>query len=75
MVSPLLQDFILEHYSEDGNKYENAIAEFTDIRQVSLFYAFFSSETPMVEKAKTSLLYLFSPTTLSLFLKRHKMEP
>ena len=27
------QDFILEHYSEDGADYENAIAEFMDIRQ------------------------------------------
>jgi len=30
-----LQDFILEHYSEDGSHYEDAIAEFMDIRQVS----------------------------------------
>ena len=29
----LFQDFILEHYSEDGADYENAIAEFMDIRQ------------------------------------------
>lgn len=27
------KDFILEHYSEDGSEYENAIAEFMDIRQ------------------------------------------
>ena len=27
------KDFILEHYSEDGAEYENAIAEFMDIRQ------------------------------------------
>jgi hypothetical protein len=27
------KDFILEHYSEDGTDYENAIAEFMDIRQ------------------------------------------
>jgi hypothetical protein len=27
------KDFILEHYSEDGLEYENAIAEFMDIRQ------------------------------------------
>jgi len=27
------KDFILEHYSEDGADYENAIAEFMDIRQ------------------------------------------
>ena len=29
----IFQDFILEHYSEDGADYENAIAEFMDIRQ------------------------------------------
>lgn len=28
------KDFILEHYSEDANKYENAIADFMDTRQV-----------------------------------------
>lgn len=27
------KDFILEHYSEDGHDYENAIAEFMDVRQ------------------------------------------
>ena len=27
------KDFILEHYSEDADEYENAIAEFMDIRQ------------------------------------------
>ncbi|XP_059089008.1 rhophilin-2-A-like isoform X2 [Tigriopus californicus] len=27
------KDFILEHYSEDGHEYENAIAEFMDVRQ------------------------------------------
>lgn len=30
-----LQDFILEHYSEDGIQYEDSIAEFMDIRQAS----------------------------------------
>ncbi len=29
------KDFILEHYSEDGGIYEDAIAEFMDVRQVS----------------------------------------
>ena len=29
----VMKDFILEHYSEDGSEYENAIAEFMDIRQ------------------------------------------
>lgn len=28
------KDFVLEHYSEDANKYENAIADFMDTRQV-----------------------------------------
>ncbi|KFM63837.1 Rhophilin-2-B, partial [Stegodyphus mimosarum] len=27
------KDFILEHYSEDSSKYENAIKEFMEIRQ------------------------------------------
>lgn len=30
------KDFILEHYSEDANKYENAIADFMDTRQVNI---------------------------------------
>lgn len=29
------QDFILEHYSEDGSEYENEIADLMDLRQVS----------------------------------------
>lgn len=33
----LFQDFILEHYSEEGSLYEDAIAQFMDMRQVSLF--------------------------------------
>lgn len=28
------KDFILEHYSEDANEYEDAIADFMDTRQV-----------------------------------------
>lgn len=28
------QDFILEHYSEDGNSYEDEIADLMDLRQV-----------------------------------------
>lgn len=31
----LLQDFILEHYSEDGENYEEAIAELMETRQVN----------------------------------------
>lgn len=30
-----LSDFILEHYSEDSNLYEDAIIDLTDLRQVS----------------------------------------
>lgn len=30
-------DFILEHYSEDSNLYEDAIADLTDLRQVYCF--------------------------------------
>lgn len=30
----LFQDFILEHYSEDGDRYEEAIAELMETRQV-----------------------------------------
>lgn len=30
------KDFILEHYSEDANQYENAIADFMDTRQVRI---------------------------------------
>lgn len=30
-----LQDFILEHYSEDGVNYEEAIADLMETRQVS----------------------------------------
>lgn len=28
------QDFILQHYSEDGNSYEDEIADLMDLRQV-----------------------------------------
>lgn len=30
-----LQDFILQHYSEDGNSYEDEIADLMDLRQVA----------------------------------------
>lgn len=30
----LFQDFILEHYSEDGENYEEAIADLMETRQV-----------------------------------------
>jgi hypothetical protein len=29
----ILQDFILEHYSEDGSEYEESLAELQDLRQ------------------------------------------
>lgn len=31
-----IQDFILEHYSEDGGHYEEAIADLMDTRQVGI---------------------------------------
>lgn len=31
---PCCQDFILEHYSEDGSSYEDEIADLMDLRQV-----------------------------------------
>ena len=34
----LLQDFILEHYSEDGEKYESCIEDFLNLRRVSSKY-------------------------------------
>lgn len=34
LLSFLLQDFILEHYSEDGYLYEDEIADLMDLRQV-----------------------------------------
>lgn len=34
LTSFLLQDFILEHYSEDSYLYEDEIADLTDLRQV-----------------------------------------
>ena len=43
------KDFILEHYSEDGNDYENAIAEFMDIRQ--------AMRTPSRDLTGIGLLY------------------
>lgn len=34
-VCVCFQDFILQHYSEDGNSYEEEIADLMDLRQVS----------------------------------------
>lgn len=34
----MFQDFILEHYSEDGGNYEEAIAELMETRQVKYFF-------------------------------------
>ncbi|KAG8222093.1 hypothetical protein J437_LFUL000856 [Ladona fulva] len=42
-------DFILEHYSEDGNLYEDAISEFMDIRQ--------AMRTPLRDNSGVSLLF------------------
>lgn len=35
LISFFLQDFILEHYSEDSYLYEDDIADLMDLRQVS----------------------------------------
>lgn len=34
------KDFILEHYSEDANQYEDAIVDFMDTRQVIFILRF-----------------------------------
>ncbi|XP_046385024.1 rhophilin-2 [Ischnura elegans] len=43
------KDFILEHYSEDGNAYEDAISEFMDIRQ--------ATRTPLRDNSGVTLLF------------------
>ena len=43
------KDFILEHYSEDGNYYENQLAELMDLRQ--------AVRTPTRDKNGISLLF------------------
>ncbi|CAL1279967.1 unnamed protein product [Larinioides sclopetarius] len=40
----ILKDFILEHYSEDSSKYEKAIKEFMDIRQVNKSFCFSNNQ-------------------------------
>lgn len=35
----IFQDFILEHYSEEPNKYDDAITELMDMRQVHPNYS------------------------------------
>lgn len=45
------KDFILEHYSEDGGRYENAISEFMDIRQ--------AMRTPLRDKSGVALLFQY----------------
>ncbi|XP_049939722.1 rhophilin-2 isoform X1 [Schistocerca serialis cubense] len=45
------KDFILEHYSEDGCQYEDAIAEFMDIRQ--------AMRTPLRDSSGVALLFQY----------------
>lgn len=45
------KDFILEHYSEDGSHYEDAIAEFMDIRQ--------AMRTPLRDSSGVALLFQY----------------
>ncbi|XP_014241847.1 rhophilin-2 isoform X2 [Cimex lectularius] len=45
------KDFILEHYSEDGNKYNKAIQEFMDLRQ--------SMRCPRRDESGIELLYQY----------------
>lgn len=45
------KDFILEHYSEDGGRYESAISEFMDIRQ--------AMRTPLRDKSGVALLFQY----------------
>lgn len=44
------QDFILEHYSEDADKYEKTILEFMELREVRNLF--------------TSLFYIYRITTI-----------
>ncbi|XP_063217122.1 rhophilin-2 isoform X2 [Bacillus rossius redtenbacheri] len=45
------KDFILEHYSEDGSHYEDAIADFMDLRQ--------AMRTPLRDTAGVALLFQY----------------
>ncbi|XP_067006501.1 rhophilin-2 isoform X2 [Anabrus simplex] len=45
------KDFILEHYSEDGSRYEDAIAELMDIRQ--------AMRTPLRDSSGVALLFQY----------------
>lgn len=45
------KDFILEHYSEDANKYEDAIADFMDTRQ--------AMRTPLRDNTGIALLFRY----------------
>lgn len=64
------KDFILEHYSEDANKYENAIADFMDTRQViaaplsrrqecNLFLFAQAMRTPLRDSTGIALLFRY----------------
>lgn len=45
------KDFILEHYSEDGNRYEEVISELMDLRQ--------AMRTPLRDHSGISLLFQY----------------
>lgn len=45
------KDFVLEHYSEDANKYEDAIADFMDTRQ--------AMRTPLRDNNGIALLFRY----------------
>lgn len=45
------KDFILEHYSEDATKYEDAIVDFMDTRQ--------AMRTPLRDSSGISLLFRY----------------
>nr|CAD7585520.1 unnamed protein product [Timema genevievae] len=47
----MFQDFILEHYSEDGSQYEDPIAEFMDTRQ--------AMRTPLRDSSGVGLLFQY----------------
>ncbi|XP_037085642.1 rhophilin-2-B-like [Pollicipes pollicipes] len=59
------KDFILEHYSEDADKYTAAIQEFTDIRQ--------AMRTP--QRSKTGLALLFEYYNQLYFVERRFFPP
>lgn len=51
MLRLCCQDFILEHYSEDGNNYEDEIADLMDLRQVMYTHSLTWLRLPFVAAA------------------------